>query len=117
MRITPVRRELPAISRKKPHASFNRQMEKIMTKTGEEKRMVVESPRGRRENEVKIKRRRSPPDSAINSSNQGTWISLAPRKEAPLARAETPITISCRAPRITTTCILSIESSSLIIVE
>ena len=48
--------------------TLSRQIDMPMTMTGEEKRMAVESPRGRRVNEVKIKAIRKPPDTAIPPS-------------------------------------------------
>ena len=48
--------------------TLSRQIDMPMTMTGEEKRMAVESPRGRRVNEVKIKAIRKPPETAIPAS-------------------------------------------------
>ena len=53
-------------------------IEKIMTKTGEEKTMVVESPRGSREKDVKMKISLSPPVRDTRKSTVGTQCSRAP---------------------------------------
>ena len=46
MRTTPRTREHAATNRKTPQRSSSRKTERVMTRTGEENRMVVESPRG-----------------------------------------------------------------------
>ena len=46
IRTTPRTREQAATNRKTPQRSSSKKTERVMTKTGEEKRMVVESPRG-----------------------------------------------------------------------
>ena len=46
IRMTPRTREQAATKRKTPQRSSSRKTERVMTRTGEEKRMVVESPRG-----------------------------------------------------------------------
>ena len=61
MRMTPETRMRAATTLNTPHFSFRMKTERAMTRTGEEKRMVVESPRGSRAKLVKMKRTRRPP--------------------------------------------------------
>ena len=55
IRTTPRTSEQAAANRKTPQRSSSRKTERVMTKTGEEKRMVVESPRGSLSKVVKRK--------------------------------------------------------------
>ena len=52
-----------------------------MTNTGEEKMIVVESPRGRREKDVKIKSNLRPPVMETKNRMTGTHRSLLPMKD------------------------------------
>ena len=61
MRMTPETRMRAANTLNTPHFSFRIKAERTMTRTGEEKRMVVESPRGSLAKLVKMKRIRRPP--------------------------------------------------------
>lgn len=93
------------------------QTEKSMTKIGDEKTMVVESPKGRREKEVKMKRSRKPPVRATRNIKIVAFLSLGPRKEFFLYMAIPPMSMSWKTPLITTTCMLSISTRSLIMLE
>ena len=56
-------------------------IESSMTNTGEEKMIVVESPRGRREKDVKIKSNLRPPVMETQNRMTGTHRSLLPMKD------------------------------------
>ena len=92
-------------------------IERTMTIMGEEKRMVVESPSGRRDMLVNMNRRRRPPVNATKNSKIDTFRFFIERSGIPLCLAMVPITRSCSTPRMTTTCIESISTSSLSMLE
>ena len=79
--------------------------------------IVVESPSGRRENDEKMKTNLSPPVTATRNKNIKVIRFLSPQKLKFLYMATTSITAICKAPRMTTTCKLSISSSILIMLE
>merc|ERR1719431_198888 len=81
MRTTPDMRLAPAQIRNKPQYSLRMQMEKIMTRTGDENRIVVESPRGSRVKEVKINKSLRPPVTTTRNKNIKVFFFASPTKE------------------------------------
>lgn len=100
MRVTPVRRLPAANTRRSPQRSLSRKMERSMTRTGEEKRMVVESPRGRREKEVKTKTILRPPAREMRARRAATLGALRGVREAPFHRRMAVITTTWRSARV-----------------
>ena len=106
-----------AIILKIPQLSLRRKIERNITITGEEKRMVVESPSGSLEKLMKMKISLSPPVKATRKSKQDILGVLGPRNGRFLYLAITPMMTSCKSPLITTSCMESISLTILIILE
>merc|ERR1719483_69318 len=117
IRTTPPISVVAAIILNIPQLSFRIKIERTMTITGEEKRIVVESPRGSLEKLVKMNSSLRPPVKATKKRQPAILSSVVPRNESFLYFAIMPIMTNCMTPLITTTCIESISLSILIMLE